>query len=703
MTSIKETKQSNRLANEKSPYLLQHAENPVDWYPWNDETFEKAKKENKPIFLSIGYSTCHWCHVMAHESFEDEEVASLMNDTFVNIKVDREERPDIDGVYMQVAQMMTQRGGWPLTIIMTPDKKPFYAGTYIPKKGRYNMPGMLDLIPQIKKIWESDRSNIDEIIQNIETALASTSGEAVGDAITEDALQSAFNQLSQRFDEKLGGFGRAPKFPSPHNLMLLLRIWKRYDDPRALGMVETTLEEMRKGGLFDQVGYGFHRYSTDANWLLPHFEKMLYDQAGLMMIYTEAYQATKKSLYSDVVKEIFTYLTRDLMSPEGSFYSAEDADSEGVEGKFYVWSYEEIKNLLTEKEREVFTKFYKIEPKGNFVEEATREETGLNIPHITSSAEDIANEFNLDVNEFLDIVESARMKLFAEREKRVRPHRDEKILTDWNGYMIAALAKAGSALNDVGLVDAAEHAMKFLLENLINEKGELYHRYSDGEVAHRAFIDDYAYIIYGLLELYEATFEPKYLERAKQLTDDMLIHFLDVDNGGFFFTADYSEELLIRRKDSYDGAMPSGNSVGMLNLLRLARLLGDSKYEDHATAIGKAFSSDINQSHSAFSMMLVGLDFAIGPSYEIVIAGKPENDDTREMLNQIRKNFIPRKIVLLRGTEKQSQTITELAPFTKFHEPLNGKATAHVCVDHNCKLPTTDLAKMMKLLGEELH
>ncbi|MHA1864748.1 MAG: thioredoxin domain-containing protein, partial [Candidatus Thorarchaeota archaeon] len=557
--------------------------------------------------------------------------------------------------------------------------------------------------PQIKKIWESDRSNIDEIIQNIETALASTSGEAVGDDITEDALQSAFNQLSQRFDEKLGGFGRAPKFPSPHNLMLLLRIWKRYDDPRALGMVETTLEEMRKGGLFDQVGYGFHRYSTDANWLLPHFEKMLYDQAGLMMIYTEAYQATKKSLYSDVVKEIFTYLSRDLMSPEGTFYSAEDADSEGVEGKFYVWPYEEIENLLTEKETEVFTKFYKIEPKGNFLEESTREETGLNIPHITSSVEDIANKFNLDANEFLETVESARVKLFTEREKRVRPHRDEKILTDWNGFMIAALAKAGTALGDPVLVKAAERAMKFLLENLMNGKGELYHRYSDGEVAHRAFLDDYAYIIYGLLELYEATFEPRYLERAKQLTDDMLLHFLDVDNGGFFFTADYSEELLVRRKDSYDGAMPSGNSIAMVNLIRLARLLGDSKYEDHANNIGKAFSSDINRSHSAFSMMLVGLDFALGPSFEIVIAGKPENDDTHAMLDQIRKNFIPRKIVLLRGTENQSRAITELAPFTKYHEPVQGKATAHVCIDHNCKLPTTDLVMMMKLIGEELH
>jgi len=403
------------------------------------------------------------------------------------------------------------------------------------------------------------------------------------------------------------------------------------------------------------------------------------------------------------MKEIFTYLSRDLMSPEGTFYSAEDADSEGVEGKFYVWPYEEIENLLTEKETEVFTKFYKIEPKGNFLEESTREETGLNIPHITSSVEDIANKFNLDANEFLETVESARVKLFTEREKRVRPHRDEKILTDWNGFMIAALAKAGTALGDPVLVKAAERAMKFLLENLMNGKGELYHRYSDGEVAHRAFLDDYAYIIYGLLELYEATFEPRYLERAKQLTDDMLLHFLDVDNGGFFFTADYSEELLVRRKDSYDGAMPSGNSIAMVNLIRLARLLGDSKYEDHANNIGKAFSSDINRSHSAFSMMLVGLDFALGPSFEIVIAGKPENDDTHAMLDQIRKNFIPRKIVLLRGTENQSRAITELAPFTKYHEPVQGKATAHVCIDHNCKLPTTDLVMMMKLIGEELH
>ncbi len=694
---------SNRLAKEKSPYLLQHANNPVDWYAWNDEAFEKAKIENKPIFLSIGYSTCHWCHVMAHESFEDEEVASLMNDAFVNIKVDREERPDIDGVYMQVAQMITGRGGWPLTIIMTPDKKPFYAATYIPKESRYNMLGMKELIPRINDLWTTKQADIDKVIEQIEEALSKPSKAGPTDDLTLEDINLAYSQLSQRFDKEKGGFGSAPKFPSPHNLMLLLRHGKRTGDESALYMVEKTLQEMRLGGLFDHLGFGFHRYSTDAEWLLPHFEKMLYDQASLMMAYTEAYQITKKNEYANVVRDIFEYVTRDLTSPEGAFYSAEDADSEGVEGKFYVWSYEEIENLLIEKETEVFTKFYKIEPKGNFVEEATREETGLNIPHITSSAEDIANEFNLDVNEFLEIVESARMKLFTEREMRVRPHRDEKILTDWNGFMIAALAKAGSALNDVDLVNAAEQAMKFLLENLMNEKGELYHRYSDGEVAHRAFLDDYAYIIYGLLELYEATFEPRYLERAKQLTDDMLLHFLDVDNGGFFFTADYSEELLVRRKDSYDGAMPSGNSIAMLNLIRLARFLGDNKYEDHATAIGKAFSSDINRSHSAFSMMLVGLDFALGPSFEIVIAGKPENDDTREMLDQIRKNFIPRKIVLLRGTEKQSRAITELAPFTKYHEPLHGKATAHICVDHNCKLPTTDLVNMMKLIGEEFH
>ncbi|TFH07564.1 MAG: thioredoxin domain-containing protein [Candidatus Thorarchaeota archaeon] len=696
-------KSSNRLANEKSPYLLQHAENPVDWFTWNDEAFEKALTENKPIFLSIGYSTCHWCHVMAHESFEDEEVATLMNDAFVNIKVDREERPDIDGVYMQVAQMLTGRGGWPLTIIMTPNKKPFYAATYIPKESRYNMLGMKELVQRIKELWTTKQENIDEVITQIEEALSQPSKVGPTEDLTLDDLNLAYSQLSQRFDEKKGGFGPAPKFPSPHNLMLILRYWKRTRDERALYMVEKTLQEMRLGGFFDHLGFGFHRYSTDAEWLLPHFEKMLYDQAGLMMAYTEAYQITRKEEYADVVRGILEYVVRDLSSPDGAFYSAQDADSEGEEGKFYTWKKNEIEDVLEGEVASIFTHVYNVHEEGNFDDEATGKTTGFNILHLKQKA-DIATDLTKMSREDLTILlDNARTKLFIQREKRVRPSLDDKILTDWNGFMIAALAKAAVAIGDEKIIEVAEKALSFILETMLDENRGLLHRYKDGDVAIGAFLDDYAYLIWALLEIYEATFKPEYLEQAKNLTDDLIKNFLDEEGGAFYFTSVEAEELLVRKKDAYDGAMPSGNSVAMYNLIRLARLLGENNYEDRATAIGNAFSMDIKRAPSAYSMMLLGLDFALGPSFEIVIAGNPEMDDTREMIEQVRKIFIPRKVVLLRGTQEQSKAITKLAPFTKFHEPLNDKATAHVCVDHNCRLPTTELSRMMELLDEKIH
>ena len=690
----------NRLTQEKSPYLLQHAENPVDWYPWGDEAFEKAKKENKPIFLSIGYSTCHWCHVMAHESFEDEEVASLMNDAFVSIKVDREERPDIDGVYMQVAQMITGRGGWPLTIIMTPDKKPFYAATYIPKESRYNILGMKELIPRIKELWISKQGDVDRVIEQIEDALSQPSIAGQKEELILDDLNIAYSQLSQRFDEEKGGFGAAPKFPSPHNLMMILRYWKRTGDEKALYIVEKTLQEMRLGGLFDHLGFGFHRYSTDAEWLLPQFEKMLYDQASLMMAYTEAYQITHKYEYADVVRDIFEYVTRDLSSPEGAFYSAEDADSEGEEGKFYTWKQSEIEEVLEPEVASIFMQVYNVHKEGNFDDEATREKTGLNILHLKQKIDIVTSSSNMSREELRSLLDTARTKLFIRREKRVRPSLDDKILTDWNGFMIAAIAKAAVVIDDERFIEVAEKALSFILETMLDEKQGLFHRYKEGDVAIGAFLDDYAYLIWALLEMYEVTFKPEYLEYAKNLTDDLMNKFWDQEEGAFYFTSTDAEELLVRKKDAYDGAIPSGNSVSMLNLVRLSRLLGDSNYEDYAAAIVRVFSLDIKRAPSAHSMMMLGFDFAIGPSFEIVIAGNPEMEDTREMIRQVRKNFIPRKVVLLRGTLELSKAITKLAPFTKFHEPIKGRATAHVCVDHNCKLPTTELSQMMRLLDE---
>jgi uncharacterized protein YyaL (SSP411 family) len=689
----------NRLSKEKSPYLLQHADNPVDWFPWSDEAFERANQENKPVFLSVGYSTCHWCHVMAHESFEDDEVAALMNEAFINIKVDREERPDIDGVYMEVAQMITGRGGWPLTIIMTPDKQPFFAGTYIPKESRYNTLGMKDLIPRITEVWESDQANIIETVSKIKKAL--TESRLPGDTsdLTLDAVDLAFSQLSQRFDEKRGGFGTAPKFPSPHNLMLILRYWKRTGDEWALFMVEKTLQAMRNGGIFDHIGFGFHRYSTDADWLLPHFEKMLYDQASLMIAYTEAYQISKKQEYADIVREIFEYVTRDLTSPEGAFYSAEDADSEGEEGKFYTWTQSEIEEVLKdENEASIFKQVFNIHDEGNFEDEAKREKTGLNIPHLAEKVH-IETDLEMSREELKLLLDKAKTNLFIRRERRVRPSLDDKILTDWNGFMIAALSKAGAVLGDDRFIEVSEKALKFIVDTMLDGERNLFHRYRDGEVIIQGFLDDYSYLVWALLETYEVTFKPEYLELARDLTSDMLMHFWDDEDGGLFFTGNYSEELLVRKKDAYDGAMPSGNSVAALNLIRLARFLGDTDLEEKAAETIRAFSGVIPRAYSGFSMMLNAVEFALGEAYEIVIAGDPASNDTQEMIATIRNQFIPNRVILLKGTKHQSDEISRLAPFAKFHDKIEGRATAHVCINYNCKLPTNDTQQLLKLLG----
>ena len=690
----------NRLANEISPYLLQHADNPVDWYPWNEEAFEKAKKENKPIFLSIGYSTCHWCHVMAHESFEDKEVAKLMNDAFVNIKVDREERPDVDKVYMEVCQMMTGSGGWPLTIIMTPEKQPFFAATYIPKDNRFGRLGLTGLIPEIKKLWNSEKERIDETVERVKSALENTTLKETPSKLDKDALTLAITQLSQRFDEKHGGFGRAPKFPSPHNLLLLLRHWKRTKDEWALFMVEKTLKEMRKGGIFDHVGYGFHRYSTDREWLVPHFEKMLYDQAMLIIAYTEVYQSTKNNDYAQVVDEIITYVTRDLMSPEGVFYSAEDADSEGEEGKFYTWSLDEVKEILNSKEAEVVATAYNLRSNGNYQDEATGKFTGMNIPHIVQENEALANNLNMEIDELTGILNTSREKLFQSREKRIRPLRDDKVLTDWNGLMIAALAKASRVMDNHEYLAYAENAVKFILEKMVTDENTLYHVFKDGEAAIPAFLDDYAFLIWGLIELFETTFEPEYLMHIKTLISKMLEHFWDDEGKGFFFTSDESEELLVRQKEAYDGAIPSGNSIALMDLILLARILGEAELEQKATETLETFSTDIMRSYSGYGMMLIGWDFIQGPSYEVVIAGNSDNEDTREMLQSLKDHYLPNMVLILRAGGEQSEAITKLAPFTKYYDIVNGKATAHVCINQNCKLPTNDVQKMLELLGE---
>ncbi|MFH1748282.1 MAG: thioredoxin domain-containing protein, partial [Planctomycetota bacterium] len=623
----------NRLVFEQSPYLLQHAHNPVDWYPWGQEAFQKARDEDKPIFLSIGYSTCHWCHVMERESFENPEVAELMNATFVNIKVDREERPDIDNIYMSVCQAMTG-GGWPLTIVMTPDKKPFFAGTYFPKEGRFGRPGMLDLVPRIRQSWKTRREELLDSAEKITAHVRSMSVGAAGAELGLDTLQAAYEQLAARFDAQHGGFGSAPKFPSPHNLTLLLRYWKRTGEERALNMVEKTLQGMRAGGMYDHLGFGFHRYSTDAEWLVPHFEKMLYDQALLVIAYVEAYQATGKEEYARTAREILTYVLRDMTAPEGGFYSAEDADSEGVEGKFYLWTRAEVLDVLGESDGDVFCRAFNIEPGGNFSNPHCPPQR--NIPHHARPLADLARELDLSEEELRDRLETARQRLFEARERRIHPIKDDKILTDWNGLMIAALAKAARALDEPQYAVAAQRAADFVLTNLRDKHGRLLKRYRQGEAGLPAHLDDYAFMVWGLLDLYEANFEVRNLEAALGLTRAMLTHFWDESAGGLYFTAADGEDLLVRTKAVYDGAIPSGNSVAMLNLLRLGRITADAELEAKASAIGQAFSAQVSRMTSAHTQLLCALDFGVGPSFEVVIAGQPDAEDTKRMLRALR-------------------------------------------------------------------
>ncbi len=682
----------NRLRHSKSPYLLRHARNPVDWYPWGDEAFSKAKEEDKPIFLSIGYSTCHWCHVMERESFQDPVVARLLNETFVNIKVDREERPDIDQVYMTIARAMTGSGGWPLTILMTPDKLPFYAATYIPKESRHGMVGLRDLVPRIQEIWRNQRetavNSAREVIETLSRETRPPQEEEIDTSILDDACHA----LNIRFDRQHGGFSPAPKFPLPHNILFLLRYYNRTFDPNALYMAEKTLQAMRRGGICDQIGFGFHRYATDAAWLVPHFEKMLHDQALLAMAYAECYLVTGREGYADVAREIVHYVLRDMTAPEGGFYSAEDADSEGVEGKFYLWTREEVFSVLAEEEADLFCQRYGIRSNGRGIEQS--------IPHIVRSLADLAERYRTTEETIAIRLERARTMLFQARERRIPPARDDKILTDWNGLMIAALARTGWILDEPGYLAAAEKAAAFILTTLCRD-GELLHRYRDGEASIPGFLDDHAFLVWGLLELYEATFKPAHLESALKVQDAAIARFWDPDRGGFYFTSG-DEELPLRRKESHDGAIPSGNAVSLSNLIRLGRLTGDADLEEKALALVRAFAPNIRDSLPSHTHMLSGIDFMLGPSHEVVIAEGRDAGGTRKMLDALRRYFLPRVVVLVRP--EGTGPITRIAPFTESMQSSGGQATAYVCVLRACQAPTTDASVLIRTLGvREVH
>jgi len=675
---------SNRLIYEKSPYLLQHAENPVDWYPWGDEAFQAAKKEHKPIFLSIGYATCHWCHVMAHESFEDEEVARLLNKYYIAIKVDREERSDIDQIYMSVCQALTGRGGWPLSIFMTPEGKPFFAGTYFPKSSRMGMPGFMDVLKQIAAMWEGDRERLlrasKEITDHIQPRPdSSTSVRTPG----LDTLKKGYIQLERAFDPSWGGFGTAPKFPTPHHLTFLFRWHNRSDDSSALEMVEKTLDAVRRGGIFDQIGFGFHRYSVDERWLVPHFEKMLYDQALLAIAYTEAYQATGKVEFSQVARQIFTYVLRDMMAPHGGFYSAEDADSEGKEGLFYLWTRQEIKRHLGGELGDLFCRFFDINDAGNF-------EEGRSIPHMPVSPQIFAKKEGLDLTELDTALEDARNRLFEIRKKRIHPLKDDKILTSWNGLMIAAFAKGYQVFGDQLYAEAARSAADFILKNLRSSEGRLLRRYRQGDAAYPGYLDDYAFLIWGLIELYEATFEVPYLEEAVALNEAMIDIFWDKQGGGLYFTGKGNEPLIARSKEIYDGALPSGNSVAALNFLRLGRMTGNIDLEQRAEQLTRAFSREVTDHPMGYTQLLVALDFMVGPSKEIVIAGDPALETTRAMIKAVRREFLPNKVLLLRPHGSEGKRLDSLSPFVKAMGTLNNQPTVYVCEEYTCKTPITD-------------
>jgi len=687
---------TNRLGKEKSPYLLQHARNPVDWYPWGEEAFERARKEDKPVFLSIGYSTCHWCHVMAHESFEDADVARLMNEHFVCVKVDREERPDIDSVYMSVCQMMSGNCGWPLTIIMTPAKQPFLAATYIPKEARSGQSGMLELLPNITKLWKEKRQEVSDLAEHIQSALKRQPEAASGHALGAETPRTAYDLLSARFDEAHGGFGPAPKFPSPHNLLFLLRFWKRNGEGRALEMVERTLQAMRRGGIWDQVGWGFHRYSTDEEWFVPHFEKMLYDQAMMALAYAEAYQATRKPEYADTARQTLDYVLRDLWSEEGGFLSAEDADSEGEEGRYYLWTDAQLKDVLGSEDASLAARVFGASRQGNFPIEPAARGAGQNLLHLNACLPDIAEVLRLDLPELERRLEPIREKLFEAREKRVRPHRDDKVLTDWNGLVIAALARTSAVTGDDRFGRAAKKAAGFILKKLRRD-GRLLHRFRDEDAAFPANLEDHAFLVWGLIELYEWDPDPVHLKAALELNETMLGHFWDGERGGLFFTPDDGEALLVRPKEIYDGALPSGNSVAALNLLRLARLTGEARLEKKAQELLETFSDEVESFPAAHTHLMSALDFALGPSHEVVIVGEEDASDTKALFKALHSVYLPAMVTLFKPAGEEGEELARLAPFTKEMKPVDGKATAYVCTGGACKQPVCDPEKMLEL------
>ena len=674
---------TNRLINETSPYLVQHANNPVDWYPWGDEAFEKARQEDKPVLLSVGYAACHWCHVMAHESFENEAIAKLMNDLFINIKVDREERPDIDSIYMNALQMMAGHGGWPMTVFLTPEGVPFYGGTYYPPEDRRGMPGFPRVLISIAEAYKEQRDQIASNANTIIEQLKKLNEFTAADELNVEILVQAASGIMRTFDPENGGFGRAPKFPPAMVLSFLLRQSQRTNDNAILAAIELTLIKMVQGGMYDQLGGGFHRYSVDEKWLIPHFEKMLYDNALLSRIYLDAYLVTGKEFYRQITTEILDYVEREMTDANGGFYSSQDADSEGEEGKFFVWRPDEVVALLGEEDGRLFNRYFDVSTHGNF-------EHGTSALHIDAELTAVARTMNVTPARLSEAITRGKQLLFAAREQRIRPARDEKILTAWNGLMLRSFAEAARVLKNDHYLQIAVRNANFLTTHL-KQNGRLLRTHKDGQSNLNAYQEDYAYLIDGLLALYEATFDERWFVEAQALADTMIALFGDENEGGFFFTSNDHEQLISRAKESYDNATPSGNSVAAHVLQRLALFTNDARYRDYAERTLKLLANQIARFPNAFGHLLCALDLALSQAHEIAIIGHRDATNTQALVDAVFSRYWPNKVVAC-ATPDQPSAIPLLADRTQ----IDGQATAYVCHNYYCEAPVTDAAALAK-------
>jgi uncharacterized protein YyaL (SSP411 family) len=671
---------ANGLLNETSPYLKQHAHNPVDWHPWGPEALAKARELDRPIFLSIGYSACHWCHVMEHESFEDEETARILNEHFISIKVDREERPDLDQIYMTAVQLMTGQGGWPMSMFLTPDLKPFYGGTYFPPEDKYGRPGFKTLLLALVDAWKNRRAEVAQVAeQRTEQVQLAGRLEPEAGALDPGLIRNAVVRLGNAFDSVRGGFGSAPKFPHPMDLRLLLRAWKRFGDDDALGMVRLTLDHMARGGIYDNLGGGFHRYSTDERWLAPHFEKMLYDNALLAVTYLEAFQATGEPFYRRIVEEILQYVEREMTSPDGPFYSTQDADSEGEEGKFFVWSAQEVETVLGKDLAETFSYVYDVSPDGNW--------EGKNILHRRGTDSQDARLLHLDEGDLRQRLADAKRKLFDVRSRRVWPGRDEKILTAWNGLMIDAFAQAAQVLDEPRYAETAAKAADFLLQKMRTKDGRLLRTAGAGGAAKlNGYLEDYTFLVNALVSLYEATFAPRWIEAALDLAQIMIEQFWDTTDGGFFYTGRDHEQLIARGKEPQDNAIPSGNSMAVTAMLRLAKLTGRMDLMEKAEATLKLFRGLMATHPMAAGQMLNALDFYLGQVQEFAVVGDPAAEETRRVLRAIRRGFRPSKVVALKNAEKDEGKIDELLPLLQ-GKSAAGTVSLYICQNFTCQAP----------------